>query len=196
MQLGNMQWGTLEYIFAIFAIATAFGVLLQAGILLGFFIAFVKLRGKLETILTQVTDHALPLIESSKAMLQDLSPKVQTISGNVAEISEMRKHETVTIKTSVDDVLEKTRAQTARVDEMVSGTLDGISQASTTIQQGIEVPLRHIHGIFNGLKAGFETLKSKSASGEVYTTRGEEPVVKETPVIVVEEVIVTSTRVD
>ena len=136
-----MQWGTLEYIFAIFAIATAVGVLLQAGILLGFFIAFVKLQGKLETILTQVTEHALPLIESSKVMLQDLSPKVQTISGNVVEISEMLKHETVTIKTSVDDVLEKTRAQTARVDEMVSGTLDGISQASTTIQQGIEVPL-------------------------------------------------------
>ncbi len=194
MQLGNMQWGTLEYIFAIFAIATAVGVLLQAGIMLGFFIAFVKLRGKLEAILTQVTDHALPLIESSKAMLQDLSPKVQTISGNVAEISEMLKHETVTIKTSVDDVLEKTRAQTARVDEMVSGTLDGISQASATIQQGIEVPLRHIHGIFNGLRAGFATLKSRP--GEVYRSRGEEPVVKETPVIVVEEVIVTSTRVD
>ncbi len=46
MQLGNMQWGTLEYIFAVFAIATAVGVLLQAGILLGFFIAFVKLQGK------------------------------------------------------------------------------------------------------------------------------------------------------
>jgi len=40
MQLGNMQWGTLEYIFAIFAIATAIGVLIQAGILCGFFFAF------------------------------------------------------------------------------------------------------------------------------------------------------------
>ena len=27
MQLGNMQWGTLEYVFAMFAIATAVGVL-------------------------------------------------------------------------------------------------------------------------------------------------------------------------
>ncbi len=61
----------------------------------------------------------------------------------------MLKQETATIKGSVDEVLEKTRAQTARVDEMVSGTLDGISQASATIQQGVEVPLRHIHGVFN-----------------------------------------------
>ena len=139
------------------------GVLFQAGILFGFFIAFLKLQGKLEKILTHVTEHALPLIESSKVMLQDLSPKVTAIGTNLVEVSDMLKHETATIKVSVDEVLEKTRAQTARVDEMVSGTLDGISQASATIQQGVEVPLRHIHGVFNGVKAAFETLKGKPA---------------------------------
>jgi uncharacterized protein YoxC len=186
MQAGNMQWGTLEYIFAIFAIATAIGVLMQAGVLLGFFIAFLKLQGKLEKILTHVTDHALPLIESSKVMLQDLSPKVSTISANLVEVSDMLKHETGTIKSSVDDVLEKTRAQTARVDEMVSGTLDGISQASATIQQGIEVPLRHVHGIFNGLKAAFATFKSAPRRPAPPVSTVVEPVV-----VVVEEVIFT-----
>jgi hypothetical protein len=186
MQLSNMQWGTLEYIFAIFAIATAVGVLLQAGILLGFFIAFMKLQGKLEKILTHVTEHALPLIERSKVMLEDLSPKVTAISANLVEMSVMLRQETATIKGSVDDVLEKTRAQTARVDEMVSGTLDGISQASATIQHGVEVPLRHVYGIFNGLKAAFQTFKVKSANVNVYPA----PNVRE-PVIVVEEVVVT-----
>jgi hypothetical protein len=171
MQLGNMQWGTLEYIFAIFAIATAVGVLLQAGIMLGFFIAFLKLQGKIATILTQITDHAMPLIASSKVTLEELSPKVQTISTNLVEISELLKQET--------------RAQTARVDEMVSGTLDGISQASTTIQQGIEIPLRHVHGIFNGLKAAFQTYKDQPTRPVSPFAEVEEPVV-----VVVEEVIV------
>ncbi len=183
MPPSTMQWGTLEYIFAIFAIATAIGVLLQAGIMLGFFIAFLKLQGKIATILTQITEHAMPLIASSKVTLEELAPKVQTISGNLAEISDMLKDETHTIKISVDEVLEKTRAQTARVDEMVSGTLDGLSQASTTIQQGIEVPLRHVHGIFNGLKAAFETLKTAPVPP---VSKVEEPVV-----VVVEEVIAT-----
>src|SRR5271156_4357879 len=115
MQLGNMQCGTLEYIFAIFAIATAVGVLLQAGIMLGFFLAFLKLQGKIATILTQITEHAMPLIASSKVTLEELAPKVQTIGANLAEISEMLKQETHTVKVLVDEVLEKTRAQTARV---------------------------------------------------------------------------------
>lgn len=190
MQLNSMQWGTLEYIFAIFAIATAIGVLLQAGILLGFFVAFMKLQGKLEKILTHVTEHALPLIERSKVMLEDLTPKVSAISTNLVEMSVMLKQETATIKGSVDDVLEKTRAQTARVDEMVSGTLDGLSQASATIQEGIEVPLRHIHGIFNGLKAAFETFKSTPVSPVRPVSKAEEPVV-----VIVEEVIVSKAGV-
>jgi hypothetical protein len=190
MQVGNMQWGTLEYIFAIFAIATAAGVLLQAGIMLGFFLAFMKLQGKIATILTQITEHAMPLVASSKVTLEELAPKVQTISANLAEISELLKEETHTIKTSVDEVLEKTRAQTTRVDEMVSGTLDGISQASTTIQQGIEIPLRHIHGIFNGLKAGFQTYKDKPASPVSPVSKVEEPVV-----VVVEEIIVSKASI-
>jgi hypothetical protein len=158
MPLNSMQWGTLEYIFAIFAVATAVGVLLQAGVLLGFFFAFLKIRGQLEKILSQVTEHALPLIASSKTTLEAIAPKVQAISANLAEVSEMLKQETHTVKISVDDVLEKTRAQTARVDEMVSGTLDGLSQAGAAIQEGMEAPMRHLQGIFAGVKAAFETL--------------------------------------
>ena len=81
---------------------------------------------------------------------------------------------------------------------MVSGTLDGISHASATIQQSIEVPMRHIYGIFNGLKAAVETFVSKPARGGTYPTdtvysKRDVPVVEETPVVVVvEEVVVTN----
>jgi hypothetical protein len=149
------------YIYIIFTGATAIGVLIQAGVLLGLFLGFRRLQGKLELILTHITDHALPLIASSKVTLEELSPKLKTISSNLVDISETLKHESQNVKVSVDDVLEKTRAQTARVDEMVSGTLDGISHASAVIQQGVEVPLRHLYGIFNGLRAGFSTFRGK-----------------------------------
>jgi hypothetical protein len=184
-----MQWGSLEYVYVIFAIATAFGVLLQAGILLGFFIAFRKFQGKLEAILTGVTDHALPLIASSKVTLDELSPKLNTISANLVEVTDILKQESRTIKVSVDDVLEKTRAQTARVDSMVSGTLDGISQAGASIQHGIGVPLRQIHGIFNGLRAGFETLTSKPSSVPPIAP---EDVPDAEVIVVVEEIVETA----
>jgi len=171
--------------FVVFTAATALGVLIQAGILLGMFIGLRKLQVKLEHILNHTTDYALPLIASTKVTLEELSPKLKIISSNLVEVSETLKSESRNIKGSVDDVLEKTRAQTARVDEMVSGTLDGISSASAAIQHGIEVPLRHISGIFNGLRAGFETLRDKK------TPVTSDPIVQATDefVVVVEEVV-------
>jgi hypothetical protein len=170
--------------FVIFTAATALGVLIQAGVLLGMAFGLRRLQVKLEHILNHTTEHALPLIASTKATLEDLSPKLKTISANLVDISETLKSESHNIKGSVDDVLLRTRAQTARVDEMVSGTLDGISQASAAIQHGIEVPLRHISGLFNGLRAGLETFRAKK------TRATPEPVVHPQEVIVmVEEVV-------
>jgi hypothetical protein len=177
-----------DYFYIVITVLTALialSFLVQAGVVLGFFIAFVKMREKLESIVNHLTEHALPLITSTKATVDELTPKIHTITENLAEISETLKQETKTIKVSVDDVLDRTRAQTARVDEMVSGTLDGISHAGATIQHGIEVPIRHIYGVFNGLKAAFETFKSKPARNSVYSAA----TVQE-PVIVVAEVVV------
>jgi hypothetical protein len=170
------------YVFDIFTGAIAVAVFMQACILLGMFIALRKLQVKVEDVL----DRAMPLIASSKVTLEDLGPKLKTISANLVEVSETLKQESLIIKASVDDVLEKTRAQTARVDEMVSGTLDGLSQASAAIQQGIEVPLRHITAIFNGLRAGFGVLRSKPTEERAEPTiKVEEPVA----VVAVEEAV-------
>jgi len=175
----------LNIMFIVFTAATAFGVILQAGILLGMFLGLRKLQGRVENILNHLTEHALPLITSSKVMLHELSPQVKTIASNLAEVSETLKHESHNIKGSVDDVLLKTRAQTARVDEMVSGTLDGLSHASAAIQHGIEVPLRQLSGILNGLKAGFSVFRQKNHAAPT------EPIVsaEEEFVVIVEEVL-------
>jgi hypothetical protein len=67
---------------------------------------------------------------------------------------------------------------------MVSGTLDGISHASAAIQQGVEVPLRHLQGIFNGLRAGLGAFRAKKQEDPSAAPVG----VEEDFVIVVEEV--------
>jgi hypothetical protein len=102
-------------------------------------------------------------------------------------MSETLKNESHNLKTSVDDVLEKTRAQTARVDEMVSGTLDGLTHAGVAIQHGIAAPLRQLNGILNGLKAGFGVFRAKPAATA-------SPVTEDIVVIVEEEMLSTPER--
>ncbi len=149
------------YIYVIFTAATAIGVLMQACILLGMALGLRQFQKKLELVINHLTENAFPLIASSRVTLEEMGPKLKIISANLVEISETLKYESHNIRGSVDDVLERTRAQTARVDEMVSGTLDGISHASASIQRGIEVPIRQFSGLWNGLKAGLSVLREK-----------------------------------
>jgi hypothetical protein len=176
-------------IFDVFAIATAVGVLIQAGVLVGMFLGLRKFQAKIEKMIDPAMEHALPLLATSRTTLEDLAPKLKVISENLAVVSETLKSESANLKGSVDDVLSRTRAQTARVDEMVSGTLDGISQAAAVIHQGMETPMRKIHGVFNGLKAGFETYRSQPRTKPVRPVS-----VVEEPVIVLEEVVVASLK--
>jgi hypothetical protein len=151
-----------EWVYVVFTAATSIGVLMQACILLGMFIGLRRLQNRIENILNHMTDYALPLIASSKTTLEELTPKLKTITNNLVDVSETLKSQSQNVSVSVEDVLEKTRAQTARVDEMVSGTLDGLSHAGTAIQHGIELPLRHLNGLVNGLRAGLGVLRGKA----------------------------------
>jgi phage-related protein len=179
-----MQPEISPYIYVAFTVVTAIGVLMQAFILLGIFLGLRKLQRPIENILTQVDQHVLPMVAASKATLEQLGPKLKTITENLAEISETVKQESHHVKASVDDVLEKTRAQTERVDEIVSGTLDGLVAAGAHIQSGVAVPLRYVNGIFNGIRAGLGVLRSKTPPvPPVYEV--DEPEV----VVVVEEVV-------
>jgi hypothetical protein len=57
--------------------------------------------------------------------------------------------------------VERTHQQAARVDHIVSSTLNGIGHATAAVQEGIAAPIRHLSGVLDGLRAGFGSLRRK-----------------------------------
>jgi hypothetical protein len=153
------------YVFLIFIAATAAAVVMQAGILLGMFIALRKTQQKVETIIDDARVHLLPTIASSRSLVEDLGPKLRTITQNLVETTTIVRDEAENLKGTVDDIVGRTREQAVRVDGMVTGTLNGMEHAATTIQHGIGVPMRKIAGIVAGIRAGVDVLRRKPAAG-------------------------------
>ncbi len=84
------------------------------------------------------------------------------LSDKLVEMSTTVKEQTKHVNSTVGDVVDKTRHQAERVDEMVSAILNGVSHAGATIQAGVTKPARQVSGILQGLRAGIESLFSKS----------------------------------
>ncbi len=59
------------------------------------------------------------------------------------------------------DVNTKTRGQISRVDGMITSALKATSDLGTTINQGIQAPVRQVAGIATGVKTGIDTLLKK-----------------------------------
>jgi hypothetical protein len=93
--------------------------------------------------------------------VDSLSPKLKHITENMVEVSDILRSETQHITVSLSDVVERTHQQAARVDHIVSSTLNGIGHATAAVQEGISAPLRHLSGVLDGLRVGIGSFRRK-----------------------------------
>jgi methyl-accepting chemotaxis protein len=157
-----------EILFLIFTIVVVLSLALQTWVIVTLLVTARKAVEKVEQLSGDFTTKALPILAQTRAIVEDLSPKLKVISANLVEVSTTLKDQTKHVNATVGDVVDKTRQQADRVDEMVSAILDGVSHAGATIQAGVSKPVRQVNGIFQGLRAGLESFFSKEKPARSY----------------------------
>jgi len=156
-----------QTLLVIFIAVAAVSILMQAGFTVGIFLGARKAQKKLMALADDVRLHALPAIVSSREVIQDLAPKLKTITENLTAISTTLRSKTEQVGGLVADVTNRAEVQAARVDGMVKGTLDQLTVAVHAIEHGIAVPVRQVNGIINGLRAGVDVMRNKDRSNHL-----------------------------
>jgi aspartyl/asparaginyl-tRNA synthetase len=122
----------------------------------------LEIAEELRTRATPLIDKAIPIIDKAETLVEVTLPKIQTISNNLVETSEIVKAKAKEFEVTLTDVNVKTRAQVARVDGMVSTALTATSSLAEMVHKGIRTPLVEVSGLVNGFKAGIDVLFSTS----------------------------------
>jgi methyl-accepting chemotaxis protein len=155
----------MENLTTIFIGVTALAVLLQAGLLLGMYLAMRKTTTRLESLADEVKVKALPAIDSAQSLLVDIRPKANQIAESVKEITENLAETTATVRgqvqrvdATVNDVVDRARLQVIRADELLSRTLDKVEATSEAVHRTVVSPVRHVSGLVRGVTAGIEFL--------------------------------------
>lgn len=142
----------------------AFAMLVQAIVVVVAVIGAVKARQRFLAIAEELREKSLPVIDSAHGMMHDLHPKVRTIAENLVETSHVVRTKAQEFDSTLTDVNQRARAQTERVDDMVSTVLDTTAGIASTIQKGVQVPVREFHGVMSGIKAGIDVLVGRSGN--------------------------------
>ena len=145
-------------LFLMFTIAVVISVIVQAAVFVAIFVVVFRNIGKLRKVIERLAGSATPAIAEIRGLVQDVSPKVRTISSHVVDITSAVREQTLHVNTTVDEVVDKTRAQANKVDDMVSAVLGSIAHAGSTVQSGVTRPVRKVGGLLHGIRVGVETL--------------------------------------
>jgi hypothetical protein len=151
----------------VFIAIAAVSILMQAGFTVGMFIAARKAQKKVMGLMDDLRLHGLPAIIASRELIQDLSPKLKTITENLTVVSTNLRTRTEKVGELVGNVTDRAQVQAERVDGMVKATLDGLTSAVQAIEHGVAVPVRQVNGILNGLRAGVDVLRKKESTNHL-----------------------------
>lgn len=145
--------------FYIFAAAITVGVIIQAGVLIGMYIATRKAIEESRELSAQLKQHVFPLVTLTRSLVEDISPKIKVATSHLVEVTTMLHTQTEHINKTVNEVTGMAQAQATRVDEMATGVLDGLTHATAAVQHSVATPLRQLAGLINGLRAGIDAFR-------------------------------------
>lgn len=143
-----------ETLLTIFVAVTAVAVVLQMAILLALYFSTRKTTQRMEALAARVEAEALPALESARTLLAENTPKINNIVSNLSEASATVRVQAERIAATLDDVVDRTRLQVIRADEMVSHTFDRIEQTAENMQQVVISPMRRLSAVLAGIVAG------------------------------------------
>jgi hypothetical protein len=143
-----------ETLITIFIVVATAAIVIQAGILLGLYFSLKETSKRVEGIARNVETKAIPLLDSAKTILDENGPRLKEITANLSETTATLKTQLTRVDATLNDVLDRTRLQVIRVDDMVSRTMDKVEETTEILQSTVVSPVRKLTGIMQGLSVG------------------------------------------
>jgi ABC-type transporter Mla subunit MlaD len=148
-------------------ILVALAVLMQAGAMIGIWLAVRKIPGQVEAVRTDVKQRLDPLAQAVTEIVSNAREPLRTITTNLADISKMLRERTTDVDGLVAELVDKSRAQVIRVDQMVSDLVKKVETTSEAVERGVLAPIQEVSAVIKGMRAGLEFLFSRRRTTSV-----------------------------
>jgi len=142
-----------ETLLVIFVGLTAFALLAQAIVLLVFFVVVRKTIKTVQTDVQELRTAATPILSKSRELLERVSPKVDAVTTDLADMVRELRHQSAEVKATVGDILDRVHRQSTRVDSMFTTVVDGVEHAGNVVADTMGKPVRQASAIMAAAKA-------------------------------------------
>ena len=142
----------------IFVIVAAAAIVLQFLVLFAMYLAVRKGQQRMEGVTDALKQHGIPALEAAHTFMIENAPKAATILDNVATSTSTVNRQIERVDATVTDIVDRTRLQVIRADELVTRTLDRVEETTDFVHHRVLSPIRHAAGLIQGVGAGVGAL--------------------------------------
>jgi uncharacterized protein YoxC len=157
---------------------TGSAVVIQAVALIVVAVAAAKVTKSAKSEIEDLRSKVIPVVQTSKelidttrALISRLEPKIMAAATDVAEIAETAKAQVARIQVATDEITERVRAasddiadrvrhQAERVDGMTTSALNSVDRVGGFISHAVAVPVRQLSGVLAAARAVIDTLRA------------------------------------
>jgi len=138
----------------IFIAVTSVAVIFQAVILFAFYLSVKKVGERVTALSARVEQDVIPAVIEARELVTKNAENVNAIVQNLVETTTAVREQAERVSLTLNDVIDRTRLQVIRADEMVSRTMDRVEQTAETVQHTVLSPVRKFSAVLTGVVAG------------------------------------------
>ncbi len=142
----------------IFIAVSSLAILIQAAILAGLYASVKKAVAKVDVLASDFEKHGLPTLKLARQVMEENKPKLDAIVENLSVVSATAREQVGRIDSTLTEIVDRTRLQVIRADELATRTLDKVEETTDMVQQTVLTPVRAFSGLLSGLSAGLGSL--------------------------------------
>jgi hypothetical protein len=87
-------------------------------------------------------------------------------------LTELLKRETKSVNISASEIMDRVNKQTARLDQMLTATLNVMERAGSLLENAVAAPVRQANGVFAAVRAVIDTYRNTNPRSEAHRTAG------------------------
>ncbi len=150
----------------IFVALTGLSVLIQAVVLIGILMAMKKTAAMVAETTTDLKATVLPVIHQTRDLVQRISPQVVSVTNGLSELTELVRKEAKEVNISASEIMGRVNRQTARLDQMLTSTLNVLDRTGSLLENAVSTPVRQANGVFAAVRAVIDTYRSTNPRSE------------------------------
>lgn len=138
----------------VFIAVTSVAFVLQVSILFSIYLNVRRSSARLQSIASDFQRRMIPIIENTRDILADATPKVKEMTSNLTEASGTLKRQAATLGDTAVEMAVRAKNKVVAADDMVTRTLERVEKTTGAVQNSVLFPVRRVNGILQAISVG------------------------------------------